>query len=583
MIFAPTSRFAVTPHPLAPLFAEKLVRNPRLAFAEIRKRLESGTPASDLLVELIREAALVSLFFFLTRVLAFSGPYDKLNEDLHLEMANFCQSDACLSPGARAALIIFRGSFKSTVGAHGADTWEILRDPNIRIRCVSSIIERAHAFKNIVKSNFDSNSFLAILFPEYVPSRSTPRWNETEFVMPNRTRNYPDPTMSAGGATGSAEGVHVDLLDIDDIEGLEDLDSLHRASASMFQKKKWFATNTTALLVDLTSRIRLKGTFYGADDVHSAIMADAREIQGFRAPEFTERENGVWTVYYRTWLEDEREVFPSVMNRAKYAKLLQEDPWTAITQYANKAHDPSVSEFYQYETKRCSLLWSPKRGEYFIRRGALLESELSNWEEEPPASLLRLGSLSIGMYVDPAGTDRGISAKASRTAILIVGLDSEENAYLLWSRVGYFSIHAVFDHIFDGCRKFQGLVSKVGVEANAMQKIVAPLLEKERRLRDYYINPVPIMASGDKEARIRTNVGRALMRGQVWLVEGEEAAFEEERLIFPANEFRRDTLDAFEKALTDLSRPYSKEEIDESEMEEEFYYNEPTRCHVTGM
>jgi hypothetical protein len=578
------SNFEILPHESAPLFAREYIENPRKLIEAIRRDLESGrVSASDMFTNLIKQASLVSLFYFLTQVAAFSGPYEKLNEDLHLEMANFCQSDACMSKGARGALLLFRGSYKSTIGSHGVDSWEALRNPNIRIRIVSSIIERAHSFKNIARSTFDSNAWFAILFPDYVPSKSTPRWNETEFVLPNRTRNYPDPTMSAGGATGSAEGVHVDLLDVDDIEGLEDLDAQHRAAASMFQKKKWFATNTTALLVDLTSRIRLKGTFYGADDVHSGIMADARAIEGFLDPEFAPNSHGVWTVYYRSWEEDGREVFPQVMNRARYAKLLEEDPWTAITQYSNKARDPQVSEFFKYETKRCSLLWSPKAGEFFIKRGQLAESELSNWEDEPPLSLLRLGSLSIGMFVDPAGTDRGISAKASRTAIEIVGIDSLENVYLLWARIGYFSVHAMFDYIFEGCRKFEGLVSLVGVESNAMQKIIAPLLERERSIRDYYINPVPIMASGDKEARIRMNVGRALMRGQVWLVEGEHVAFEEERMLFPGSEFRRDALDAFEKGLAYLSKPTSQDELDEEEFEEEVYWNEPTRCKVTGM
>jgi hypothetical protein len=581
---SPRSSFEILPHSLAPLFSESYVRNPRTLIEKIRTDLESGrVSASEMFIALIRQAGLVSLFFFLSRIASFSGPYEKLNESLHLDMANFRQSPASMAPSARAAEIVTRGFYKSTICAHGADSWEIVRDPNIRIRLVSSIVERAHTFKNISRSTFDSNAFFAMIYPEYVPSKSTPRWNETEFVAPNRTRNYAEPTMSAGGATGASEGIHVDLLDVDDIEGLEDLDVQHRAAATMFQKKKWFATNSTALLVDLTSRINLKGTFYGGDDVHSAIMNDARDIQGYLDPEFAPTQNGVWTVYYRCWLEDDREVFPQVMNKDRYAKLLSEDPWTAITQYGNKPHDPSVSEFYKYETKRCSLMWSPKRGEFFIRKGQLQENELSNWEDDIPLSLIRLGSLSIGMFVDPAGTDRGISSKASRTAIEIIGLDAEENAYLLWSRVGYFSVHTMFDYIFDGCKKFEGLVSLVGVESNAMQKMIAPLLEKERSLRGYYINPVPIMASGDKEARIRVNVGRALMRGQVWIVEGEETAFEEERMLFPGNEFKRDALDAFEKGLTYLTKPTSQEDIDESELEEEAYWNEPTRDRLTGM
>lgn len=583
-LHAPKSPFAILPHEKAPLFSERLVRNPKLFVEKIRADLESGrVSASEMFSALIRQAGFVSLFFFLKHVAAFSGPYEKLNEDLHLGMANFRQCDASMKEGARAAAIVPRGFYKSTICGHGADSWEALREPNIRIRIVSEIVERAHSFKNIARSTFDSNPFFAIFYNEYVPGKSSPRWNETEFVLPNRTRNYTEPTISAGGATGASEGVHVDLLDIDDIHGLEDVDAQHHSNVSMLQKKKWFATNTTTLLVDLSSRINLRGTFYGADDVHSAIMEDALAIEGYLDPEFVASTSGTWTVYYRSWEEDGKEIFPEVMDRKRYEKLLQEDPWSAITQYGNKAHDPVISEFYKLDVHDCQLLWSAKRGEYFLKWSSSTENEMSNWEDDLPVTFTRLGSFSIGMYVDPAGTSRGITARASKTAIGIVGVDSLERTVLIWSRVGYFTVGTMFDYIFEGCRKFEGLVGKVVVEANAMQTIIAPLLEKERRTRNYYINPVPLAAKGDKTARIRMNVGRVLMRSLVWVVEGEGKDFKEEKLIFPNNEYKMDTLDMFEKGITDLTVPPSKEEEDEYEMEEEIYWNEPTRCKVTGM
>jgi hypothetical protein len=581
---APKSKFEILPHHEAPLFSKENVRNPKRLMQAIKAELESGrVSASEMFLALLRQASLVSLFFFLTHVAAYSGPYEKLNEGLHLEMANFRQSDACMRDGARAAAILFRSSFKSTVCGHGADSWEALRNPNIRVRIVSEIVERAHSFKNIIKSTFDSNSFFALIFPEYVPGKASSRWNETEIVLPNRTRNYTESTISAGGATGASEGIHVDLLDVDDIHGIEDVDSQHRANASMLQKKKWFATNATTLLVNLRSRINLRGTFYGADDVHSAIMSDAVAILGYRDPEFAERPGGTWTVYYRCWIEDDVEVFPEVMDKARYAKLLEEDPWTAITQYGNKARDPLVSEFFKFTTKRARLLWSPKKQQWFLQKGALAETEASNWEDEESVKVRPLAAMAVGMFVDPAGTDRGISAKASKSAVEIIAVDDEENAYLVWCRAGYFSVHALFDAIFEGCVKFEGVVGVVGVESNAMQKIIAPLLEKERRARNFYINPVPIMASGDKEARIRMNVGRALKKGQVYLVEGEEREFEEERMLFPGNEFRRDVLDAFEKGLTYLQKPPSKAEEAYDEEEFEDFVTETTRDRWTGM
>jgi hypothetical protein len=556
--------------------------NPRLLLKQIAEEVQSGNyPATSAFLDLIRQTGIVNLFFFLKFIAAYSGPYQLLNETLHMDMCNFRQSLSCLSPGSRSAMFVPRGFYKSTIGGHGANTWELLRNPELRIRLVSNVVERAHHYKSISQRTFDSNKFFAELYPDYVPKKNAGRWNENEFVLPNRQRYYSEPSISAGGATGASEGIHVDFLNLDDIEGLEDLDSENKSSMTMFQKKKWFDTNTTALLISRESRIHLNGTFYATDDVHSKILEDAKEFHGYADPEFKVNPNGHWAIYYRSWIENEKTTFPEVMNEKTYADLLSRNAWSAITQYSNKPRDPALSEFYEFETKRFSLFWSTKKKEWYIIKGAM-SSEDANWDDEPEESLLRLGSCSTIMTVDPAGTEKGISARTSRTAITVWSMDYEENLYLLWCRAGYYGPVKMFDLIFEGCRRFEGLVKMVGVESAAMQKIIAPLLERERDLRKEYIRPVPIPALGDKEGRIRMNVGRALMQRRVWLCLGEERDFEEERLVFPNNEYRRDVLDASEKAFVALTRPVSPEDEEEEELADEEYQYAVGRNKYTG-
>ncbi len=593
----------IRPHPAAPFFSEEA--NPELALRQVLNEVASGNfPMNAAFLSILRQACFVSLFFLLRHVASVNGPYEKLNTDLHLDMCNYMQSDSVMKDGARSAMIVFRGGFKSTIGNHGHNTWLILRDPNVRIRNVSNIVERAHDFKNISQRFFDSNVLAKELFGKttfvkewdadplfiwkgYIPDRTTPRWNENEFVMPNRTRIYTEPTVGAGGATGASEGVHVTDLKLDDLEGLDDLGSDHRVNANMGTKKKWFNTNATTLLVDRKSRIHLNGTFYGSDDIHSSICADAYEFKGFHDEEFVEKPGGTWSVYYRSWKEDEKVVFPEVMDEIKYSKLLDPetgDPWTALTQYANKPRDPALSEFYSMETRRATLLWSEKKKEYYIRKGAKAGAEEENWDEdvETDARFIRLGSCDVAMCVDPAGTERGMTARTSRTSIGIGAMDWEENVYLIWCRTGFYSPTKMFDLIFEGCMKFGGIVRLVGVEAAAMQKIIAPLLVRERSLRNYYINPQPIPAGGDKEGRIRMNVGRVLMRHKVYLIYGEEAAFEEERMVFPGNENKRDTLDMFEKLLVVLRKPARSDGEDEENPEDLEYVDHPGRSAITG-
>lgn len=589
---------AVRPHPAAPLFT--LEKDPSLVLRQLLEEVAAGNyPMNSAFLSLVRQACFVSLFFLLKYVASVNGPYEKLTQDLHLDMCNFMQSDAVMRDGSRSAMILSRGFYKSTVGNHGHNTWLCLRDPNVRIRNVSNIVERAHDFKYVSQRFFDSNPLARELFGSrtfnedfdrdpsfrfkgYIPEKNSARWNENEFVLPNRKRFYTEPTIGAGGATGASEGVHVDWLKLDDIEGLDDLGSDHRTNANMGAKKKWFKTNATTLLVDRKSHIHLNGTFYASDDIHTEICDDAKEFVGFHDPEFVEKIGGTWSVYYRTWKEGEKVTFPEVMDEAKYSKVLEDDPWTALTQIANKPRDPALSEFYALETKRATLLFSEKMNQFFIRKGAKPGSEEENWDDEIDERYVRLGNCDVVMAVDPAGTERGITSKTSRTAIGIGAMDSEENTYLIWSRTGYYSPTKMFDLIFEGCMKFEGLVREVGVEKAAMQKIIAPLLRREREIRKYYINPVPIDAGGDKEARIRMNVGRALMRGKVYLVYGEEAAFEEERLVFPGNEWKRDTLDMFEKLLVRLRKPlgsYDEEEMNPDDLE---YETAEGRSSITG-
>ena len=591
---------AVRPHPAAPLFAVE--KDPQLVLRQILEEVAGGRfPMNSAFLSLVRQASFVSLYFFLKYVASVNGPYDLLDFDMDLDMCNFMQSDDAQADGARSAMILFRGARKSTIGNHGCNSWEALRDPDIRIRNVSSIIERAHEFKNVSQRFYDSNPLARELFSSrtfeekfdkdpkfkwknYIPKSNAPRWNDNEWVLPNRSRFYIEPTVGAGGATGASEGVHVNKLVLDDLNGLDDLGADRRMNMNMFQKKKWFATNTTSLLVDRKSRIHLNGTFYGANDVQGDVIDDCKKIVGYQDPEFNPNPAGHWTVYYRSWKEGERVTKPDVMDEVRYADLLLKDPWSAITQYANKRHDPSSSEFHSYETKRATLLWSEKHSQYYLRRGPKPSSEEENWEESVvDERFLRLGSCDVVMTIDPAGTETGMTAKTSRSAVLVVAMDSDENVYVVWSRVGYFGPVKLFDLIFEGNVKFLGVVRETGCEAAAMQKIIAPLLKRERVMRKEYINIVPIPAGGDKEGRIRMNVGRILMRGKLYLCYGEEVAIEEEKHVFPANEYKRDALDALEKALVRLQKPMSDEEEQDDVNPEDLEYEYAAgRSEVTG-
>jgi hypothetical protein len=551
------SNFAIRPHPLAPLFS--LESNPSLVLQQLLEEATSGNfNTGEKILSMIRQAGYVSLWFFLKVIAGYAGPYDQLNEGIHLEMCNFRQSDYCMSPNARFAAFLFRKARKSTIFTHGGNTWELLRDPNLRIELVNAVLSRAVDFKRITQLTFQSNDLLRELYPSYCPvSSSQPRWNEKEIVMPNRTRFFIEPSIKPLGVGSATEGDHPDLMIVDDAIGLEDMDVMQMSNTDMIRKIQWLKA-TEKTLLNPGGRFGIVGTRYGADDLYQFVVDTGRKVVGYPMQGFKPNPKGRWVIYHRLPIEDGVEVQPEAVTKQDLEEMLEEgNVWTVMTQFYNNPMDSGLAEFVNLEVKKASLRYETGPG--FI----------ITFHDEEESEEVRLEEMDCVMAVDPAGTDKNISARTSRTAIEAWAEDYKERLVLLWSRVGYFSIHETFNHIFEGVEYLKGSVRTVGVEANAMQKILLPLLESERRQRDVWVSFTPANAGGDKVARIRSIVGRALQKGRVYVVDGQGLEFLEEVKIFPQGKYRMDALDAAEKAFSMLIRPLAPEETYAYKQQEE--------------
>ena len=552
-------------HPQAPLFASS--SDAQRTFEQLLTEVTSERPQlhGREIIEHIRQAGLVSLWFFLRVICGHSGPYDRLNDTIDLDLCNFRQSDYCMKPGARAAIVLPRSFYKSTIGTHGALTWEATRNGDIRARIVNAIAGKAHNFKMVAQRNIDSNALYALCYPECVPDSGTPRWNENEFVMPSRSRYYPEPTIKASGVDGAAEGDHHDLIILDDLIGLDDLDGNKQASLSMESARTWFTTNTRTLLTSVREgRVIAVFTRYAMDDVYAPIMDDAHTYVGVNDADFLPRHDGTWAVYYRQVIEDEIAVKPEVMDKGEYEKLLKEAPWVAITQYGNKPQATGISEFASYPTKKCHT--ATVEGKDGKRRLCVIRDAEPYDESESNTIAIALDKCQGIMTIDPAGSDKMTSGRTSRSSVGVWFMDSHGNAYRVWQKVGYLSIDEVFDGVFEGHEIFAGLLLGTIVESSAMQKILAPLIRMEESRRGKYVNAIPQPAKGDKLARIRSTLGWYLSQQKVYLAPGASREFEEERIAFPSR--RMDVLDESEKALSYLKQPLGEEEVIEIEERE---------------
>ena len=553
----PNPEFEIRSHEKAPLFSNK--EEGQRIMLEVIQELIGGNlnPANSEVREYLRQAGFVNLWFFLKYIAGFAGPFDRLNEDLHLDMCNFRQSDYCMKEGARSAAFVPRGCFKSTVFTSGGAAWELLRNPDLKIRIVNAIVAKAQSFKLTSQRIFDSNELFAWLYPEYVPEPNASRWNDNDMVLPNRSRYYNEPNLKASGATGAAEGDHHDLIIMDDLVGLEALDAANQSNVTMTHARNWYNTNSSALLVSpKKSRIAVVATRYAPDDVYEIMVSSAHTIIGYRDETLKEVEAGEFALYYRLAIEEnpetnEREaIFPEELDEEQIERIMRRDPWTALTQYYNLPQKAGLAEFYEMETKDCRLRWSSDAQEYFIDK----PSDPFDDEDAGEAVSIPLSSCDVVMAVDPAGTEDAKSVKTSRTSIGVWAIDAKERCYRIWQRVGFFDIHTIFDHIFAGHRELGSAIRATVIESNAMQRIIGPLIREEEMRRGQYVNAQEQPAKGNKVARIRNVVGLKLSHGLIYLAQGCALEFEEERQKFPTGH-RMDVLDEAEKAISALIKP----------------------------
>ncbi len=571
--------YPILTHPQAPIFGTASEQFDPDEFPLVIDQLISeinseNFQATEAVRELLRQLGFVNLWFFLKYIAGSMGTYDRLNADLHREMCNFRQSPYAMAPGARASGWLPRGHCKSRVWTHGASLWEIIRNPNIRIRIVNAVVDKAEQFVQVVLNNLKFNDLLLWLYPEYAIPRG-----QAKVIVPCR-QYAPEPNLKAGGATAAAEGDHHDLLGIDDLIGVDDLDIERAGNINMERKNRWWDTNTLALLDDIgNSRIFVPTTLYTIDDpYHKYIMSSMCRLLGYQDQDYLEKvtPDGEWTVYYRQILEHGEPIFPESFPKAKVIQLLSSrDDWTKMSQYYNKPQKAGSVEFIDYEIKRCHL-FKDSDDRFIVSR------EGDPAKDEPETVYLDLADLDVCGAFDPAYTDKGISAKTSRTAICFWAMDWDENVYLLWGTAEYLNIIEARKRVLEGASGLEGYVRLFGMEANGPQKGQVLDLEDTAIRNGVYLPLLALPTGGDKVARIRQGVGRFLISERVYATPQAQQFLQEEKDLFPQSKYRMDFLDATERAFSILDRPLTPYEREEGLAREEELVSDFTRNATTG-
>jgi hypothetical protein len=500
-------------------------------------------PVNETFREVFRAVGFVNLWFFLKFICGFAGPFDLLNNNLHLDMCNFAHTMHV--PGSKNAVFMPRKHFKTTIFNIGDSDWTLLRDPDEAISIFSGIFDRAMDFLHTAQRVFDSNELFKWLYPDYVGGKS----NDGELVLPNRSRYYTEPSLRCGSVGGSSEGQHFTTIKMDDPVGLEQLDSMRRSNADMGKRRDWILSAQRTLLRNWRkNRVDLMATRYAIDDAYEPIMRDVKAISGcVDGISYSGDKTSEWNVYYRCVVEHGEIIFPENITQEGLDKM---DPWDRATQYENNPQASGLAELSSYELKDCRLLYDDDRG-YLVQfiepgTGTIIES---------------LSDMDVVVAGDPAGTEKYISAKTSRSALVCLARDAKDRKFFIEISADYYAMSRFFDMIFDLKQKFSLYIRKTLFEAQGPFRAVGNLLAAEQSKRGIWLSLEPVTAVGDKDARIRTLWEPELAKGLIYVVEAYKIKLSDEVKSFPQSN-KKDIMDAGAIAIAGSRRPLTTEELE---------------------
>lgn len=533
-------------HEKAPIFLKD--KNPQLILQQLFAEMTSanGFQTSEHIRELIRQAGYVSLWFYLKFIAGYAGPYDKLNDGLHVDMCNFRQRIAT-TPGIKGGLFVPRSAFKSTVASHGANTWELVRNPDLRIGCTSEIADRAQSFVDTTIATFRDNEFHQWLYPEH---RKANR-DDTNLILASRTKRYVEPNLKAITAGGSTQGIHVDLFDADDIVGENMLNADRVSGADMARMVNWLHSNMRTLVVSWKeSRVLVVGTRYAIDDPYEPIMTQTKEQIGYwNDLDYAVDPTGEWVTYYRPALQGDDSIWPDVYSKEGLAKIAETNIWLYQTQYMNNPYAAKPGDFSQYVIDKVDMTWNDAENTYEIR-----------WEDGEKRLLSSADIVAAG---DPAASSKKAGSRTSKSATVVVARWSDDRVVVLEADAGYVEPTRFFDWLFSYRDKYGHGLRQVYVEAQAGFKAFIPIGRKEEQLRGKTLGIVPVPALGDKEATIRNILQPFLNRGKLFVRRDIGDKVISELKVFPSN--RMDVLDALKIAVYKTFRPDRTDEDDEDD------------------
>lgn len=400
--------------------------------------------------------------------------------------------------------------------------WYITKNPDIRVLYISSTSNLAEKQLKFIKDILESPIY-RIYWPEMIEEEENKRerWTLSEISVDHPKRKQEgvrDPTIFAAGLTTAVTGMHCDIAVLDDVIVKEN------AYTKDGRDKVREQYSLIASIESADSLEWVVGTRYHPDDLYNSMLemeediydeegnlVSSKPIYEIWERQVEDRGDGtgqfLWPRQQRydgKWFGFNREILAK-----KRAQYLDKTQFRA--QYYNNPNDPEGDgirrDYFQYyDTKYVKR----DNGKWFFKG--------------VPLNIFASADLA---YSAP-------NAKRDYTAIVVVGVDPNNNYYVLdIDRFQTDSIKEHFSHILSMHNKWD--FRKLRIEVNSSQKSIV------KELKDVYIRGEGLALSldefsptrhlGQKEERIAAALQPRYENRAIWHYQGGNCQILEDELV----------------------------------------------------
>lgn len=526
----------------------------------------SGLQSEDEILRAMRMNCLGSLFYFVRVALR----RRRLTASLHLPLCRSFEREHI-----KDVIEMPRDHFKSTCASEGLAMWRALplsqqdvdtfyqlgysdefvrwmyraHNPDSRNLLVSGNITNAAKLGKKIRFHFESNSMYRGLFPETLPDTSC-TWTDYSLHVKR-------PAGSSGGAHGegtfdflgvgsAVQSRHYNGIVIeDDLIGLKEAESqalmdkakeYHQLLVGIFE-----AEDPTHELDELVI-----GNRWGYDDLNSYLRENeniATDPMGFRF----ESHSALGGCCDKHPIG--QAIFPEEFSEAKLmARKRRLGSYKFSCQFLNDPSSPEDSEFKEEWLNYFEVLNQTD--------GATWDRQTHKWKVKHCVANgvvkndLRASSLNMGMIVDPNHSGQG---GRCRHAIIVVGVDAQNNHFALETWADAVGFDAFYDKIFEVAQRWK--LHKCGVETIGAQTYIKDHIEYLCMVKGYSLKVVDLKGAvqledgttaRSKKYRILGVVQPLAESGKLW-VQKHQQSFINEYLTFSMKRNSRyvDQLDAF--------------------------------------